>query len=559
LRVTSGLRLSTKFTLMAILSALCSAGVIVALALDAAGQAATRQEEQQLGSDLRLAWHLLHERGQQLRLDGGRLMAGASVLDGDTALVDDIHAIAGGAATIFRGTIRIATTIRGKDGTRVTGTTLAPGPAYDAVVTRHERYTGIAAILGQPYITVYDPILDAAGRPIGILFVGRPLSGLQAALWATGTRIVIGSGLAMLVSGIVFALVAGRMFRPLHGLTSAMGRLAGQDLAVEIAGTGRGDEIGAMAAAVQVFRDSMRRAADLSAQQAARDADAAAAQKRAMHRTADGFEAKIGALAAALSQAAGTLEVAAKSMSATALETNHKAEQVTRAAGDASAGVATVAAAAEQLTSSIAEISRQVGNAAHLTSQAATDAADTTSIVSALAQAADRIGEVVGLIGSIARQTNLLALNATIEAARAGDAGKGFAVVASEVKSLAGQTAQATGDIAAQIDQIQTATRSAVEAIARIAERVESISGLSSAIAAAVEQQGTATAEIARNVQQTSARTQDVTTNIASVTRAATQTGEAAREVLGSAGLLSRQAAGLTGEVQALVRDIRTA
>ncbi len=559
MRVGSRLRLSTKFTLMAILSALCCAAVIVVLALRAADQAAMAQEKEQLDNDLRLAWHLLRERGQQVSLQDGRLLAGVTVLDGDTSIVDDVHMIAGGAATVFNGTTRVATTIRRGDGTRATGTKLAAGPAYDAVVTRHERYSGVAAILGQPYVALYDPILDGAGTQIGILFVGRPLSGLQAALWATGRRIVIGSGMAMLVIGVVFSLMAGWQFRPLHGLIAAMRRLADHDLAVEIPGAGRGDEIGAMAGAVQVFKDSMIRAADLSAQQVARDAAAAAAQKQAMNRTADGFQMKVGELAAALSQAAGTLEVAAKGMSATALETKQKAGQVTLAAADASSSVATVAAAAEQLASSIAEISRQVATAEQLTGQAAADAADTNGIVGALAQGAEQIGLVVGLIGSIARQTNLLALNATIEAARAGDAGKGFAVVASEVKNLASQTAQATGDIGAQIDQIQASTRSAVAAIARIGERVEAISGLSAAIATAVEQQGTATAEIARNVLQTSARTQDVTTNIASVTRAATETGEAARQVLNSAGMLSRQAAGLTGEVQALVRDIRAA
>jgi hypothetical protein len=96
LSVISRLRLSTKFTLVAILSSLSCACVIVALALDASWQAAMRQEEAQLQGSLRVAWHVLHERGADVHRDGGgRLLAGATVLDGNTDIVDGVHDIAG--------------------------------------------------------------------------------------------------------------------------------------------------------------------------------------------------------------------------------------------------------------------------------------------------------------------------------------------------------------------------------------------------------------------------------------------------------------------------------
>jgi methyl-accepting chemotaxis protein len=183
----------------------------------------------------------------------------------------------------------------------------------------------------------------------------------------------------------------------------------------------------------------------------------------------------------------------------------------------------------------------------------------TDGIVHALSEGAQKIGQVVELIASIAGQTNLLALNATIEAARAGDAGKGFAVVASEVKSLAGQTARATEQIGAQVSQIQAATREAVEAIRGIGTTIDEVSSIAATIASAVEQQGAATAEIARNVQQTAAATLDVTTNIAGVSTAAGSVGTTAAQVLAAAAQLSRQADELSSEVVTFVRGVRAA
>ena len=177
----------------------------------------------------------------------------------------------------------------------------------------------------------------------------------------------------------------------------------------------------------------------------------------------------------------------------------------------------------------------------------------------ALAEGAQRIGDVVGLITSIAGQTNLLALNATIEAARAGDAGKGFAVVASEVKSLAQQTGKATEDISQQIGQMQAATQEAVNAIHGITGTIEEVSAIATTIASAVEQQGAATSEIARNVQQTAQAALQVTTTIGSVNRAAEDTGSAASHVLEAAGALSQQSGRLTAEVGSFVANVRAA
>ena len=371
---------------------------------------------------------------------------------------------------------------------------------------------------------------------------------------------VLGAAISSGLIGIGLALVVGlSITRPVGRLAGAMRRIAQGSVHLEVPDRQRRDEIGGMAAAVQVFKDNMIRADRLAEEQQQLKADAAAEQKAAVIRTADGFEVSVGGLASMLSSSAAELQTTAESMSATAARTDSRAASVTAAAEQAGAGVQTVAAAAEQLSASIREISRQVARSTGVATQAVADARRTDDIVRALAAGASKIGDVVGLITKIAAQTNLLALNATIEAARAGEAGKGFAVVASEVKTLASQTAKATEEIGDQIARIQTATTEAVQAVSSIAVTIDQINAISTAIAISIEEQGAATAEIARSVQQTAASTEDITENISGVSHAAGETGAAAAAVLQAASGLAQQADQLTAEVNSFVASIRAA
>ena len=365
--------------------------------------------------------------------------------------------------------------------------------------------------------------------------------------------------LAGLAVGIgLTALIGGMISRPILGMAATMRKLAGGDTGIDVPGVGRTDEIGQMASALQVFKET-RIAADRTA--AAQESERVARERRSAQLDAltRGFETKAGELVGLVSTAATELQATADSMSSTAGETTGQATNVAAAAEQASANVQTVAAAAEELASSVNEISRQVAQSAKVAGKAREDARRTDSVVLALSDGAKKIGEVVGLISNIAGQTNLLALNATIEAARAGDAGKGFAVVASEVKSLATQTAKATDDIARQIAQIQNATKDAVDSIRGIGTTIGEISEIAATIAAAVEEQGSATQEIARNVQQAATGTQQVSANIVGVSQGANDTGAAANQVLGAAGQLSRQAERLRQEVDQFIAGVKAA
>ncbi|MGW5956778.1 CHASE3 domain-containing protein [Methylorubrum thiocyanatum] len=378
---------------------------------------------------------------------------------------------------------------------------------------------------------------------------------------AASSRFAVGAGFVALlvVAGLGIMLLNGFVSRPVRRMTGLMSRLADGDASVEIPFRERREEVGAMAGAVQVFKDNLIRTRALEEETALARAGAEAQRKAAMREMADNFERAVSGIVGAVSSAATELQATAESMAGTAAQTADQSSAAAAAAEEAATNVGTVAAAAEELGASVQEIARQVTGSTSLAQKAVVEAEGTAQLVQDLSAAAAKIGDVVGLISTIAGQTNLLALNATIEAARAGEAGRGFAVVAAEVKELANQTARATDEISGQIGQVQSITGQAVSAIADIATRIREIDGLAGTIAAAVEEQGAATQEIVRNVSEASAGTGAVTGNVASVASAAEETGAAASQVLTSASELSRQSEHLDGQVRHFLQTIRAA
>ncbi|WFU20647.1 methyl-accepting chemotaxis protein [Bradyrhizobium sp. CB3481] len=392
-----------------------------------------------------------------------------------------------------------------------------------------------------------------------VIGTGVYIDDLKAQTWVSTQRSLIVAGAILLFMLAVSIFVARSITAPLQRMTATMNDLASGKLDIEVSGVGRGDEIGEMAKAVEVFKRNAVERQSLEAEQRAAESRAVASRRTDMNKMADDFETAVGRIVETVSSASSQLEISAGTLTATAERAQVLTTTVAAASEEASTNVQSVASATEEMASSVTEISRQVQESARMANDAVGQARTTNERVSELSKAATRIGDVVELINTIAGQTNLLALNATIEAARAGEAGRGFAVVASEVKALAEQTAKATGEIGQQITGIQAATQESVNAIQAISGTIEKLSEISSAIAAAVEEQGAATQEISRNVQQAAMGTQRVSTNIADVQRGANETGSASSQVLTAAQSLSGDSNRLKQEVGKFLDSVRAA
>ncbi|CCE07127.1 putative methyl-accepting chemotaxis sensory transducer [Bradyrhizobium sp. STM 3843] len=378
---------------------------------------------------------------------------------------------------------------------------------------------------------------------------------LRPLKWLLGLSIL---GIAVVAGGVAW-MIGRSISRPLNQLGERMRELADGRLDGEIPGLGRGDEVGAMAETVQIFKDNALRMRELEQAEAATQQRTAAERRAAMESLATEFERSVNGIVRSVAMAAQGMQGTAQSMTTTASDATARASTVSAASQGATDKVGTVAAAAEELSSSVAEISRQVTRSSEVASKAVSDAERTNATVQALSTGAEKIGEVIGLINSIAAQTNLLALNATIEAARAGEAGKGFAVVASEVKALANQTAKATEEISAQVAAMQTSTGDAVSAISGITQTIAQMSEITNSISSSIAQQGDATREIARNIQSVAAGSNEISAHIGGVSQAAVATGKAASEVLTNARELENQSGALRQAVDGFLAKVRAA
>ena len=444
------------------------------------------------------------------------------------------------------------------------------GPFYEVGLKMSKAYAELGTKEGNAMMPDFDERSEALqGKLKGLSaarekLIGETTASINTALAQLATandRAGIFSTIAqLLLTGLTilagFALVRG-VIRPITALAGVMEDLARDRRDVRVPHVERGDEIGKVARATDVFREAIEARERMRQEKAGEDERMRMERRRERLALADDFAARVAVVVDGLGQAAERIgkdahgvDTIARAAAARSGETNLAMERTDE-------NVSAVAAAAGQLSDAIGEVEERMHRAGQISGTAAEQARRTNDIVAELSEATHRIGEIVGLINAVAAQTNLLALNATIEAARAGEAGRGFAVVAQEVKALAAQTSKATEDIARQIDAVQSVTGTAVTAINGITETVSEIGGILDGISQAVAEQTSATREIARSIDATTRETGAVAANIRAVDGEAHHTTRAAVSMVAASDQLSEIAGRLKTETRAFVERMR--
>lgn len=346
--------------------------------------------------------------------------------------------------------------------------------------------------------------------------------------------------------------------RPINKMANLMARLSEGDLEVEIEGQVRKDELGRMARALNVFKDSELQKRRIEEETRQLEQKAAAEKKAAMMQLADEFEKEVGGIVTMLAERASDLSERAKGVASAVSKSSEVSNSASSAAVEIRDSVQTVAAAASQLSSSVTEISEQMSRTNDLVGNSVTTAEVADTHVASMSDAESRVRQIVQLIADLAGQTNLLALNATIESARAGEAGKGFAVVANEVKNLASQTEKSVGEISSVIDSMNGASSDIIGLLNTIKGSVGNISSSSNSVASAVEEQSAVTNEIASNIQFAAEGAEKIKSNFENVSYLCTEADKSTNEILGASEALSQQADNLSDRVNNFLQKVRT-
>nr|WP_321984742.1 cache domain-containing protein [uncultured Lichenicoccus sp.] len=546
--------LAPQLVLLSLLMMILAVTAVESWTLRQSRSALTEAAHRQLATNVTLLKELLRPLGTGWQMENGALSLGGHPVNGREDIIDALRRTGGGAATLFAGDLRVASNVIAPNGHRATGTRLAPGPVHDAIFQRGETYQGVAMILGRPHLAIYEPLRDAGGKIVGILFVGMPLVELYAPITRLVRTAIWGTVILAAVAGLVSWLALHLALRPLVRLAVTTRALAAGNLETRVPGTVRHDQLGDLARALVALRDGAVASRMLELEATRQRNASETARIEGMRDLARQIEDEAGAAVDQVAAGMQRVSAAADDMVQSAAAVGRESEKVSTEALQMLEESQVITTAVQDLSSSMREVAVQVGSASTATAKVVSESVASSSAIQALSKTIARIGDITKLVSDIASRTNLLALNATIEAARAGEAGRGFAVVASEVKSLATQTARATDEINGQVGVIGSAMAEAINRVNGIAGMVAEVDRVAAAIAGAMERQAAAATDIAQAVSMTAHGTKTMSSRLTTASAGAVTTGARAADVLEEAAKARIAVTVLRGD---LVRAIR--
>lgn len=429
--------------------------------------------------------------------------------------------------------------------------------------TRHEVMSSgstTAGVSDEEFNATFEKFIARADEAEELIheYMDETLAQTDRDMGLGGGILALIGGVGIIVAALMAMLTHKTFSLSIVQLTKGMESLAAGKTDIRISDLKRGDEIGQMAQALEVFRKNEAERKTLITEQTRQRQDQEARNQNTSSAITD-FNKQVERAIGSLSRAGQDMQAMARNLDTAVSETNDRGGKVADVARQTTKNLQAVAAATEELTSSIQEIARNVSDTASTARDCSDAARNSQQTLDQLQSAVAEIDLVINSINEVAEQTNLLALNATIEAARAGEAGKGFAVVAGEVKTLAAQTHKMTEEIAARVEEIKKSARETITTVQAIIERIDTLDEKMAGVSATVEEQNATTGEISRSAGTVASSMDHVVENILSIQKASSSSASSCGLLRETADDLVVQADELKETIHHFLQNVRNA